>query len=83
MYNVPRTITIFDVANTIGNTLGNTIGNTIGNSIGNTIQQKYGFSRYPFYNHFDYFIIVFKKGLMPYRREGSYEKLLWNIGENL
>ena len=38
----------------------------IGNSIGNSIEKKSGFSRYPFYNHFEYFTIVFKKVVMPY-----------------
>ena len=48
------------LGNTIGNTIGNSIGNPIGNSIGNSIK-KSGFSRYPFYNHFEFYITIFKK----------------------
>ena len=54
------------IGNSIGNSIGNAIGNTIGNSIGNTIKRNPNFPDTPFYKYFDFFIIVFEKGLMPY-----------------
>ena len=39
----------------------NTIANSIGNTIGNTIKKESGFSRYPFYNYFDFILRSSKK----------------------
>ena len=52
--------------NPIGSPIGNSIGNSIGNTIGNAVEKKSGFSRYPFYKYFNFYIIVFEKGLMPH-----------------
>ena len=54
------------IGNSIGNTIGNSIGNSIGNTIGNSIKKNPDFPDTPFTIKSIFFIIVFKKGLMPY-----------------